>query len=294
MPYTRIHSLARLRAAFKIPIGSGAALLMAFACATAIGEERTDVHTAFRNVVDEEPSPPSHPGPVTTTSNGHSSQSDESLPAPSSEATACYVPNHMTHCCPPPAYTRWPIIGPLHRRWITHTKPHLQATHWGYPEYFEERPYGSYVLQAEQMQIFNGLRDQQVLYNYDFVVGTAELKPRGEYELQKIIRRMQTVPCAIIVQTTDVNNPNPELDEARRQAVLEVLRKSGVPATDDLVVTDRPPVPGLQGSEGIMVYGNMLLQTQERGGGFDFDPSGDTGGSATNVNIYSGSNNTFN
>jgi hypothetical protein len=274
----------------KKRICGGSALLIALASSIATGEELSDIRTAFRNVAEETPAPPSQPGPEVSRSNNHS----EGLPAPTSEATFTHEPHHMSHCCPPPAYTRWPIIGPLHRRWITHTKPHMQATHWGYPEYFEERPYGSYVLQAEQMQVFNGLRDQQVLYNYDFVSGTAELKPRGEYELQKIIRRMEIVPCAIIVQSVDVNNPNPELDEARRQAVLESLRKSGVAATDDLVVTNRPPVPGLQGWEGVMVYGNMLLQTQERGGGFDFDPGGEEAGSTNTVNVFQGGSNNFN
>jgi hypothetical protein len=134
------------------------------------------------------------------------------------------------------------------------------------------------------MQVLNGLRDQQVLYDYDFYTGdrAAELTPRGQYQLSKIIRRMEIAPCPIIVQTAITN---PELDEARRQSVLEALRKAGVPASEDLVVADRPPVPGLQGVEGSIIYGNMLGQTQERGGGFDYTDS--FGGGAPNA-IYIG------
>jgi hypothetical protein len=265
MPH-RNHFLTHLRAVFNHLLGCGCAVLVAFGSSTATADELSDVRIAFQDEKAEVATPPAQPGPAPTHVNNSATLAGDSLSAP----THCESHHHMQHCCPPPAYTRWPIIGPLHRRWITYTKPHMQASHWGYPEYFEERPYGSYVLQAEQMQVYNGLRDQQVLYNYDFVIGTAELKPRGEYELQKIIRRMETVPCPIIIQSVDVNNPNPELDEARRQSVLEALRKAGVPASDELVVTNRPPLPGLQGVEGSIIYGNMLGQTEERGGGFDY------------------------
>jgi hypothetical protein len=286
--------LTNLQAAHKLAIGF--ALLAAVVCSTSSAEERSEVRIAFQDATKEsEPTPPAQPGPAPTPVNHVADDTDESLPAPAATSSTHCEPQQFNHCCPPPAYTRWPVIGPLHRRWITHTKPHMQASHWGYPQYFEERPYGSYVLQAEQMQIVNGLRDQQVLYNYDFGLGdhAAELTPRGQYQLRKIICRMQISPCPIIVQISDVNNPNPELDEARRQFVLDALRQAGMPATDELVISDRPPLPGLQGSEGVMVYGNMLLQTQARGGGFDFDPAGDIGGTVSNVNIYSGSNNTF-
>jgi hypothetical protein len=288
MPHTQTHSLPNVRAAFKNGIGSGAALLVALACSVATGEKRMDVRTAFRDVVgdDSEPAPPTQPLPAPSQAN----QTGETLPAPAATASSHYEPQHIGHCCPPPAYTRWPVIGPLHRRWITHTKPHLQASHWGYPEYFVERPYGSYVIQAEQMQIVNGLRDQQVLYNYDFTTDeeSPRLTPRGEYQLDKIVQRMQIAPCPIIIQISDVNNPNPELDEERRQSVLEELRKRGVPAADDMVVVGRPPVPGLQGIEAGLIYNNLLGQTEARGGGFDYDPAGDTLGGNTTVNFFNG------
>jgi hypothetical protein len=130
------------------------------------------------------------------------------------------------------------------------------------------------------MQIVNGLRDQQVLYNYDFFTDdrATELTPRGQYQLHKMVRRLGIAPCPIIVQISDVNNPNPELDEARRQSVIAALEAAGVPGAAELVVVDRPPLPGLQGVEGVIIYGNMLGQTQERGGGFDYND--DFGGGA--------------
>jgi hypothetical protein len=278
MPITHF-PLTQLRALLKTNTAGGSALLIALACSTAMGDKPSAVRTAFRDVLEETPAPPSQPGPAPAEVN----HANDGLSTPAAPPSGHYEPHHMHHCCPPPAYTRWPVVGPLHRRWITQTKPNLQASHWGYPEYFEERPYGTYVLQAEQMQIVNGVRDQQVLYDYDFLTGdhAAELRPRGQYQLQKIVRRMEIAPCPIIIQT-NTNFPNPELDEARRQHVLDALAAAGVPATPDMVVAGRPPVPGLQGVEGILIYNNLLGQTDARGGGFSL---GGDGGGVGDVNI---------
>jgi hypothetical protein len=280
-------------------LGGCCALLTALVCCTAVAEERSQVRTAFLegnydNVSSQPPmAPPTppQPGSLPPSPNGSNhTATTETLPTGSSHPTAAwpadpypvhgYVDHPMWH---------WPVIGPLHTRWVTHTKPHLQATHWGYPEYFEERPFGSYTIQAEQMQVVNGLRDQQVLYDYDFLPGDQSdtLSPRGQYQLRKIMRRMECVPMPITVQTTI---DDPELDEARRQTVLAALRDAGMTVVPEMVVVDRPPVPGLNGFEGILIYNNLLGQTQDRGGGFSY--GGDGGGPSPvnigNVNISQG------
>src|SRR5262245_39281358 len=141
---------SQMKTAYKNRLGGGCAAIMALAS------------SAFAQVPQAIPTPPT---------NSQAGSCDQSYGVHS------YEDRPIWH---------WPIIGPLHDRWITTTKPHLQASHWGYPEYFEERPFGTYVLQAEQMQVTNGLRDQQVLYEYDFNPGdrSAKLSPRGEYQLR--------------------------------------------------------------------------------------------------------------
>lgn len=172
---------------------------------------------------------------------------------------ACMTAGSARHsgiCCP--------VVGPLARHWHYRCKPWLQATYWGYPEYFNERPFGTYVRHAERMQTANGLQNQQVLYRYDFLTGSdaALLSARGVYQLEKIIRRMQFVPGPIVVEVTV---DDPELGEARRQNVLDALADLGVPADPEMVVVGRTPLPGLQGTEGVLIYQNLLQQTQQRG-----------------------------
>jgi len=273
-------------------MGSGCALLVAFACCAAVGQERMDVRTAFLDRDEDSSSsrtemkPPSPPPTLGIIENGSfraNNQAVESIPTPGSISDASDgQPYYAEYSYPDHGWRRWPVVGGIYRHYITTTKPHLQASHWGYPEYFEERPFGTDVLQAEQMQIVNGLEDQQVLYNYDFCQGdrSATLTPRGEYQLRKIVQRMATVSAPIIIQTSI---DDPKLDEARRQHVLATLQTAGLPVVPEMVVVDYPPLPGLQGVEGVLIYQNLLGQTQQRGGGFSLG-GGDGGGGAP-VNI---------
>ena len=243
MPRTVICMLTRPRTVNSNRIGGCCALLVALACCPAIGQQRTNVKTAFRDNVDERsqaptettlPSPPeAHwrpPGSIKNDPSYQANQGAESIPMPgtNSQGSTYYEPQYVEYSYPNNGFSRLPVVGRLQRRWVTHTKPWLQATHWGYPEYFDERPFGTDVLQAEQMQIVNGLRDQQVLYDYDFLTGDQSdtLSPRGEYQLRKIIKRMEIVPTPIIIQTAITD---PKLDEARRQHVLDALQVGRCP-----------------------------------------------------------------
>ncbi len=266
-------------------LGGCCALLLALACGVAVGEDRADVKTAFLDSAYDGAAPrteplPAPPAPSPAPRLIDSSESGDPVATEADhppDSISAYAADHVSYYepyfYPSRAGGRWPLAERIRYRYITHYKPALQASHWGYPEYFEERPFGSYVLQGEQMQITNGLQDQQVLYHYDFFAGdrAATLSPRGEYQLKKIIRRMEIASCPIVIQTAIVN---PELDEARRESVLEALRAAGVAAVPDMVVIDHPPLPGLAGEEGWSVYGNLLGQTRARGGGFEYTDIG--------------------
>ncbi len=59
------------------------------------------------------------------------------------------------HSCPPAKPPR-PGFGFFRWKWRTHWKPWLQDTHWGYPEHFHERPFGTLERGYMQTQVLSG------------------------------------------------------------------------------------------------------------------------------------------
>jgi hypothetical protein len=161
------------------------------------------------------------------------------------------------------------------RWWHDRVEPCLRASHWGYPEYFRERPFGSFTCDYLRLQSLNGLIEQQVLYEYDFGDAGGEqaavLNARGQAQFLKIAQRMLWTGHPLVIQRTD---DNIELDEARRESVLTelfkldsnaevdsvVLRRVRVSGLGDRGERDFPTTPGLN-----TTYENRLQQTLERG-----------------------------
>src|SRR5262245_12047663 len=71
-------------------------------------------------------------------------------------------------------------------RWEFYWKPYHQEAWWGYPEEFEEAPFGSSVEANTRVQLDNAEAARMTLYQYDFVDGTELLKPRGKEQVAKI------------------------------------------------------------------------------------------------------------
>lgn len=142
-------------------------------------------------------------------------------------------------------------------------KRNCQAKYWGYPEYFCERPFGSCNYQVTCKMIANGLRDQMVLYEYDFGYGEDawKLKERGLIQLQKLASRLQCVPSPLVIQASS----DPQLDSQRQAHVLAALSELGLEMSADMVVIDRPGVRGMDGVEALPTYRNLLEQTRLRG-----------------------------
>lgn len=169
-------------------------------------------------------------------------------------------PNHLNYGgCNCPQHPCWRYHGyPWYCRpsW----KAREQEKCWGYPEEFCERPFGAAVKTALDNQIANGLRDQQTLYEYDF--SGARLSYRGQYQLQKIARRMQSLVGPVWIEARQ----NSELNQKRQLAVIEGLNQLGIPADQDLVQIQQMIRPGLIGVEAIEIFNNQLQQTQDMGG----------------------------
>lgn len=142
-------------------------------------------------------------------------------------------------------------------------KRNCQARHWGYPEYFCERPFGSCNRGVVCKMIANGLRDQMVLYDYDFGFGDEadQLKERGLLQLQKLAGRFHIAQTPLLIQASD----DPQLDNKRQAHVMAALSAMGLEMSADMVVVARPRIRGLDGIEGPPIYSNLLEQTRLRG-----------------------------
>jgi hypothetical protein len=167
--------------------------------------------------------------------------------------------------------------GNVLRRWYhCHAKPRLQASHWGYKEFFHERPFGTFTRACAQIQVLNGLEDQMVLYRYDFLDGPDEtatqLSPRGKQQLRKFSEMMERCGLPITIE----KDGDAALDESRRHRILQQLRQWDMAASGEQVVVKRVPTVGIGGPGeqdyptqrpgSNMMYQNRLLQTLQQGG----------------------------
>lgn len=188
------------------------------------------------------------------------------------------------HCiCHP---TIWGKLFPhLAAKYHSHWKPCLQESHWGYPENFCERPYGSYLRYNLNAQIANGLVQQQVLYEYDFADGSANLTGRGHYQLLKMMQRMQThpflleQPAQVIVQ----QSRNKTLDQARQQAVVRAARELGFPLEADQVLVSRQHPRALDSYDAQDVYDSLRRITTSAGAAAAPGNAGGSGGTGAGL-----------
>jgi hypothetical protein len=138
----------------------------------------------------------------------------------------------------------------------------LQSCFLGYPEQFEAPPLGYYLYLHGQTEVANGDAARMVLYHYDFVEGSDQLKPRGKYQLCKIAALLPRIFNPIIIEETP---DSPGLDESRRVAVVRELANGAFPVPPERVVIGRPIAVGLSGTEAVVLYRNLLSNTESMG-----------------------------
>jgi hypothetical protein len=154
-------------------------------------------------------------------------------------------------------------LGPVRRHWVYKTKPRLQYTHWGYPEEFCHRPFGSYMRMAVDAQISSGYRAQLVLYHYDFAVvngvHTDQLNDKGRTRLARFGEIMSVTPYSLVIE---VDNQRDALNEARRKAVTTQLQAQFDFIVDERVVIGLPPTRGLSADEANAIQQSLIRQTR--------------------------------
>jgi hypothetical protein len=181
-----------------------------------------------------------------------------------------------------------PVHGPVRKLYHYHLKPCLQASHWGYADLFQPRPFGSYARFAAGSQIENGLSAQLVLYRMDFVardgLPTAELNPSGRARLEKVLGLVMTGACPLVIE---LDERNPELNAARRAHVVGQLQQFVAGFPEERVVVGRPAARGLAAEEAVAIQQIVQEQVRTMGAvnsysGGNLSPfSGAPGGSTT-------------
>ena len=167
----------------------------------------------------------------------------------------------------------------LVRWWQDRAKPLMQYTHWGYPEFFEETPFGTSVRAHQRAQIFSGWSARLVLYQYDFCDGGVTLNLSGQRRLKDLATGFDcwSQHRLLIEATPD----HPQLAVARRNHVTKMLHDSGVPAQVEVgVPTGFMPT----GDEALLMNMNLLRQVRSGGGsvGMPSGGGGDGGQSSGN------------
>ncbi len=191
------------------------------------------------------------------------------------------VPTALQESCPDccPSHGVGSLCGgrPCRGEWIHQFKALMQASHWGYPEYFAARPLGSLLQTHMRIQVCNALADQMVLHRYDFFDGVLEdaskLNPQGRKRLDRLIVMFQCGMHPLVVERAA---DDPQLDAARRSQVLKLLEEAEFPVPPEWVVVGDPETARLSGEEAVEVYRNLLQQTRSGGGAV----GGTTGGAA--------------
>jgi hypothetical protein len=145
----------------------------------------------------------------------------------------------------------------LSRWWHYRAKPHMQYSHWGYPEFFAERPLGSSVRAHECTQIAVGIRERLVLYRYDFHEDSTMLNRQGQQRLNDLAAAFPYwAPDRLVIEATP---DDPLLAIARRNHVMHLLEVSDVSAR---VEVDEPRNRMVQGEEAILIHQHFLRQVQ--------------------------------
>ena len=154
-----------------------------------------------------------------------------------------------------PACTR---RGPIHRM-FHHTAHTLQDDFIGYPPAFNEPPLGSYINQQFAVQVSKADAHRFTVYQSDFLPETDRFSPIGASRFNVMFGRLPSWPGPIFVEWTP---DQPELAEARRQAILDTLARAGRPLPPERVIIGPSTNPGAFGTEAAGHYNNMIQRSE--------------------------------
>jgi hypothetical protein len=132
------------------------------------------------------------------------------------------------------------------------------------------QPSGTYTCQWQAAQAGRAELDDFVVYVNEWLEKSAVLAPCGKAHVDVMAHRLETMPVQVVIQSS----PDPELDQARRATVIELLASKGIPDVENVVTIGCPEAEGLYGFEapriirGYSQSGTFGAGTGGRGVGF--------------------------
>jgi hypothetical protein len=132
------------------------------------------------------------------------------------------------------------------------------------------QPSGTYTCQWQVAQAGRAELDDFVIYANEWLEKSAALAPCGKAHVDVLAHRLETLPVQVVIQSSS----DPELDQARRATVVELLASKGVPDVENVVTMGCPEAEGLYGFEapriirGYSQSGTFGAGTGGRGIGF--------------------------
>lgn len=122
----------------------------------------------------------------------------------------------------------------------------------------EAAPLGYFANQHAMTQALNGIAARMMLYDYDFECGSEQLNLRGKDRLKQMAHWLNTTPFCLVIERMP---HRPGLAESRRLAVLREF----VQVPGDRIIVGPAPLGQLTGTEAMILYQNMLHQTERAG-----------------------------
>ncbi|HVW38063.1 MAG TPA: hypothetical protein VHB99_12185 [Pirellulales bacterium] len=150
---------------------------------------------------------------------------------------------------------------PIAQWWERH-KAHCRDKLWGYPEEFVPAQLGAAVADNISRQVARAQEARMVVYQYDFLPMSYELKPRARMALAKYGEWASHGAGPIFIEPT---LGHPDLDEARRLAVWRELQCGPFAIPPEMIAVGCSEILGVRGGEALLIDKNLMMQTSARG-----------------------------
>jgi len=150
---------------------------------------------------------------------------------------------------------------PIAQWWERH-KARCRDKLWGYPEEFVPAQLGAAVADNISRQVARAQEARMVVYQYDFLPMSYELKPRARMALAKYGEWASHGAGPVLIEPTP---GHPGLDEARRLTVWREMQCGPFAIPPEMIAIGCSEILGVRGGEALLIDKNLMMQTSSRG-----------------------------